>query len=71
MRDLCNKNKVAFLGLQEIRMTSIDLFKVRGVWGNQNFDFVASSARGGLEGFYQYGIQIYFNVIVSREMITL
>ncbi|KAL4583193.1 hypothetical protein LXL04_007759 [Taraxacum kok-saghyz] len=29
----------------ETRMTKVDLFKVRDVWGNQNFDFAVSSAR--------------------------
>ena len=46
VRDLCNSHRVMFLGLQETRMTRVDLFQVRGVWGNQNFDFISSCARG-------------------------
>ncbi|KAL4570718.1 hypothetical protein LXL04_026379 [Taraxacum kok-saghyz] len=46
VRDLCNSYHVMFLSLQETRMTQVDLFKVRNLWGNQNFQFASSGARG-------------------------
>lgn len=39
---LCNRNGVTFLGLQETWLTSNDLFKIKSSWGNYNFDFVSS-----------------------------
>lgn len=45
---LCNRNGVSFLGLQDTHLIDIDLFKVKSMWGNYSFDFVSSSPQGGL-----------------------
>lgn len=37
---------VFLMGLQETCMTQLDLFKIRSMWGNVNFDFSFSSAHG-------------------------
>ncbi|GJV00678.1 nucleotide-binding alpha-beta plait domain-containing protein [Tanacetum coccineum] len=42
VKELCIKNKVNFVGLQETKMESIDLFNVRACWGNLTFDYVHS-----------------------------
>lgn len=46
INNLCNKLKINFLGIQESFATSVDIFKVREIWGNNHFDFASSSARG-------------------------
>ena len=48
--ELCTKNKVNFVGLQETKMESIDLFTVRSCWGNSTFDYVHSDSVGNSGG---------------------
>ena len=50
VKEVCNENNVMFLGLQETRMTRVELFKIRSLWGNGNFDFACSTARGASGG---------------------
>ncbi|PWA35424.1 RNA-directed DNA polymerase, eukaryota [Artemisia annua] len=44
--NICSRHNVNFLGIQESRVTSIDLFMLKSLWGNFTFDFAVSSARG-------------------------
>ena len=50
VKSLCMSNRVSFLGLQETRMTQVDVFCIKAMWGNCNFDFASSSARGSSGG---------------------
>ncbi|GKA99799.1 RNA-directed DNA polymerase, eukaryota, partial [Tanacetum coccineum] len=50
VRELCIKNKVNFVGLQETKMESIDLLSVRSCWGNLTFDYVHSDSVGNSGG---------------------
>ncbi|GJT04678.1 RNA-directed DNA polymerase, eukaryota [Tanacetum coccineum] len=50
VKELCNKNKVSFVGLQETKMESIDLLNVRLCWGNVNFNYVHSDSIGNSGG---------------------
>lgn len=43
IKQLCIRNRVTFLGLQETRMVNVDLFKLKSIWGNYNFDFATSN----------------------------
>nr|GEX03702.1 RNA-directed DNA polymerase, eukaryota [Tanacetum cinerariifolium] len=46
VRELCIKNKVNFVGLQETKMESIDLLSVSSCWGNLMSDYVHSDSVG-------------------------
>ena len=46
LSNICSVQGVSFLGIQESRVTSINLFELRSMWGNFSFDFATSSARG-------------------------
>nr|GFB39883.1 RNA-directed DNA polymerase, eukaryota [Tanacetum cinerariifolium] len=48
--ELCVKNKVNFLALQEIKMENIELFSVKMCWGNFAFDYVHSDSVGNSGG---------------------
>nr|GEW98655.1 RNA-directed DNA polymerase, eukaryota [Tanacetum cinerariifolium] len=50
VKELCNKNKVNFLSLQETKMETMDLFSVKRCWGNLSFDYVHSEAVGNSRG---------------------
>ncbi|GKD19602.1 RNA-directed DNA polymerase, eukaryota, partial [Tanacetum coccineum] len=50
VRELCIKNKVNFVGLQETKMEYMDLFSVRSCWGNPTFDYVHSDSVGNSGG---------------------
>nr|GFB72650.1 RNA-directed DNA polymerase, eukaryota [Tanacetum cinerariifolium] len=50
VRELCIKNKVKFMGLQETKMESIDLLSVSSCWGNLMFDYVHSDSIGNSGG---------------------
>nr|GEY18578.1 RNA-directed DNA polymerase, eukaryota [Tanacetum cinerariifolium] len=45
-RELCVKNKVNFLAIQETKKEKIDLFCVRRCWGNSSFDHLHSNSVG-------------------------
>lgn len=59
-RKLCEVHKVMFLGLEETRMTQVDLLKITSVWGNINFDFATSSTRGFSGGILSIWDPLYF-----------
>ncbi|GJV78097.1 RNA-directed DNA polymerase, eukaryota, reverse transcriptase zinc-binding domain protein [Tanacetum coccineum] len=42
VKELCTKNKVNFVSLQETKMEMIDLFIIKTCWGNLNFDYAYS-----------------------------
>ncbi|GJY27504.1 RNA-directed DNA polymerase, eukaryota, reverse transcriptase zinc-binding domain protein, partial [Tanacetum coccineum] len=46
IRDLCFKHNINFLGVQESKMTRLELFCLRSMWGNYSFDYACSMARG-------------------------
>lgn len=50
VKELCIKNKVHFLAVQETKMENMDSFCVRQCWGNLAFDHVHSDAFGNSGG---------------------
>ena len=50
VKELCNKNKVNFLTLQETKMEIMDTFCVKKCWGNMAFEYVHSEAVGNSGG---------------------
>ena len=46
IKDLCFKHNVHFLGIQESKMTRLELFRLKSMWGNYSFDYACSLARG-------------------------
>ncbi|GKD60173.1 RNA-directed DNA polymerase, eukaryota, partial [Tanacetum coccineum] len=50
VKELCIKNKVNFLAIQETKMESIDLISVKLCWGNLRFDHVHSDSVGNSGG---------------------
>ncbi|GJY52651.1 RNA-directed DNA polymerase, eukaryota, reverse transcriptase zinc-binding domain protein [Tanacetum coccineum] len=60
-KELCVKNKVNFLAIQETKMEEIDLFSVRRCWGNSTFEHLHSnsilirSRRFSSEAAHDYG----------------
>nr|GFA06525.1 RNA-directed DNA polymerase, eukaryota, reverse transcriptase zinc-binding domain protein [Tanacetum cinerariifolium] len=40
VKEICNKNKVNFLSLQETKMETIDHFGIKNCWGNYSFEHV-------------------------------
>ncbi|GJS12354.1 zinc finger, CCHC-type containing protein [Tanacetum coccineum] len=44
-KELCVKNKVNFLAIQETKMEEIDLFSVRRCWGNSTFEHLHSNSK--------------------------
>ncbi|GJW59932.1 RNA-directed DNA polymerase, eukaryota [Tanacetum coccineum] len=50
VKELCVKNKVNFLALQETKMENMELFCVKTCWGNMAFDYVHSDSVGNSGG---------------------
>nr|GEY75586.1 protein ALP1-like isoform X1 [Tanacetum cinerariifolium] len=50
VKELCVKNKVNFLALQETKMENMELFCVKTCWGNMAFDYVHSDYVGNSGG---------------------
>ncbi|GJV26981.1 RNA-directed DNA polymerase, eukaryota [Tanacetum coccineum] len=67
VKELCTKNKVNFVGLQETKMEAINLFDVRACWGNANFDCVHSDSVGKSGGI----LCIWDTSSFSRSSVTV
>nr|GEU68640.1 RNA-directed DNA polymerase, eukaryota, reverse transcriptase zinc-binding domain protein [Tanacetum cinerariifolium] len=50
VKELCIKNKVNFLAIQETKLENMDLWSVKACWGNYVFDFVHSDFVGNSGG---------------------
>ncbi|GJZ84198.1 RNA-directed DNA polymerase, eukaryota, partial [Tanacetum coccineum] len=50
VKELCVKNKVNFMALQETKMENMELFSVKMCWGNFAFDYVHSDSVGNSGG---------------------
>ncbi|GJV90425.1 RNA-directed DNA polymerase, eukaryota, reverse transcriptase zinc-binding domain protein [Tanacetum coccineum] len=46
VREICGKNKVNFLSLQETKMENIELFNIKSCWGNFGFEYEHSPSVG-------------------------
>ena len=71
---LCLKNRVTFLGLQETRMMRVDLFCIKAMWGNSNFDFASSSARclsGGILSVWDPNVFSKKRVVCSNNAVIV
>ena len=45
-KKLCTEHCINVVGVQETKMTILDLFLVHSIWGNNQFDVASSGARG-------------------------
>ncbi|GJY90861.1 RNA-directed DNA polymerase, eukaryota [Tanacetum coccineum] len=50
IQELCSKNKINFVALQETKSESIDLFSIKALWGNLSFDHAMSPTVGNSGG---------------------
>ena len=50
VQELCCKNKISFLSLQETKMEEMDVNVVRSLWGNMDFEFRHSPSVGNSGG---------------------
>ncbi|XP_071728449.1 uncharacterized protein [Rutidosis leptorrhynchoides] len=50
VKEMCFEKGVQFVGIQETKMTHLELFRIKSLWGNYNFDYACSLARGFLGG---------------------
>ncbi|XP_071727450.1 uncharacterized protein [Rutidosis leptorrhynchoides] len=46
VQEMCYKNNVQFLGIQESKITRLELFRIKTLWGNYTFDYACSLSRG-------------------------
>ncbi|GJQ89776.1 RNA-directed DNA polymerase, eukaryota, reverse transcriptase zinc-binding domain protein [Tanacetum coccineum] len=65
IRDLCFKHNINFLGVQESKMTRLELFRLRFMWGNYSFDYACSMARGLSRGI----ISMWDPTVFTKENI--
>ncbi|GJY51616.1 RNA-directed DNA polymerase, eukaryota, reverse transcriptase zinc-binding domain protein [Tanacetum coccineum] len=61
IKDICYKNNIQFLGVQESKMRRLDLFSIKSMLGNYSFDYACSLSRGKWENCDEmfYMINIY------------
>ncbi|GKC14551.1 RNA-directed DNA polymerase, eukaryota [Tanacetum coccineum] len=46
IQELCHKHRINFVSIQETKMENIDLFSIKALWGNLNFDYVVGPSVG-------------------------
>ncbi|GKC32259.1 putative RNA-directed DNA polymerase, eukaryota, reverse transcriptase zinc-binding domain protein [Tanacetum coccineum] len=67
--DLCHLHNVNFLAIQETKMLHVDLWLLRHIWGNTNFDFACTSAR--VDGHWIPGdIQVRWIVVYAPQSLS-
>nr|GEW00408.1 RNA-directed DNA polymerase, eukaryota [Tanacetum cinerariifolium] len=61
IKELCFKSNIHFLGVQESKMTRLELYRIKSMWGNYVFDYACSMSRGKWENSNEvfYMINIY------------
>lgn len=57
---MCYKNNIQFLGVQESKMTRLELFRIKSMWGNYTFDYACSLSRGRSGGLISVWDPNYF-----------
>ncbi|GJT66456.1 RNA-directed DNA polymerase, eukaryota [Tanacetum coccineum] len=65
IKDMCFKHNIHFLGLQETKMTKLELFRLKSMWGNFQFDYACSMARdrsGGLISMWDPNLFVKSNI---------
>ncbi|GKD36093.1 RNA-directed DNA polymerase, eukaryota, reverse transcriptase zinc-binding domain protein [Tanacetum coccineum] len=74
------KQGVSFLGVQETLMTQVKLFHLKSMWGNYQFDFACSTARGHSGGivslwdtavFVKSNIHCGVNYVIVEGLVDL
>lgn len=50
VRNLCVEHGITVFGIQETKMIRVDLFCVKAMWGNYQFDIVDTNAQGVPQG---------------------
>jgi exonuclease III len=46
IKEMCYKNNVQFLAVQESKITRLELFRIKTMWGNYIFYYACSISRG-------------------------
>ncbi|GJT95773.1 RNA-directed DNA polymerase, eukaryota, reverse transcriptase zinc-binding domain protein [Tanacetum coccineum] len=46
IKEMCFKHNVHFIGIQESKMSHLELYRLKSMWGNFNFDYACNLARG-------------------------
>nr|GEV39388.1 putative RNA-directed DNA polymerase, eukaryota, reverse transcriptase zinc-binding domain protein [Tanacetum cinerariifolium] len=67
VRELCIKNKVNFISLQETKMESMSQMDVKILWGNNNFDYVVSDSLGNSGGM----LCVWETNVFHKENVTI
>nr|GEX04621.1 putative RNA-directed DNA polymerase, eukaryota, reverse transcriptase zinc-binding domain protein [Tanacetum cinerariifolium] len=67
VRELCIKNKVNSISLQETKMESMSQMDVKILWGNNNFDYVVSDSLGNSGGM----LCVWETNVFHKENVTI
>ncbi|GJU78255.1 RNA-directed DNA polymerase, eukaryota, reverse transcriptase zinc-binding domain protein [Tanacetum coccineum] len=60
IKELCFKNNIHFLGVQESKMTRFELYRIKSMWGNYAFYYACSMPRGRSRGLISVWDPNYF-----------
>ncbi|GJV96160.1 RNA-directed DNA polymerase, eukaryota, reverse transcriptase zinc-binding domain protein [Tanacetum coccineum] len=74
IRDLCHRNMVNLLAIQESKMSQVNLWVLRQLWGNSQFDFASSSARGmsgGIISIWNCNIFLKSNIMCNDNYVVV
>ncbi|PWA72054.1 RNA-directed DNA polymerase, eukaryota, Reverse transcriptase zinc-binding domain protein [Artemisia annua] len=74
IKDLCFKHNVHFIGAQETKMTRLELFRLKSMWGNFNFNYACSMARGrsgGLISVWDPNVFVKDNIWCDESFIIV
>ena len=74
IRDLGHRNMVNLLAIQESKMSQVSLWVLRQLWGNSQFDFASSSARGmsgGIICIWNRNVFLKSNIVCNDNFVVV
>ena len=74
IKELCFRHNIQFLGIQETKMTRLELFRLKSMWANYSFDYACSLARGqsgGLVSMWDPSVFVKQNIWCDDNFIIV
>lgn len=74
VKELCSKNRVNFVALQETKRECVDLITLKALWGNYAFDYAISPSignSGGIICVWDSSMFVKENVTVSDSFLLI
>ncbi|GJT05725.1 RNA-directed DNA polymerase, eukaryota [Tanacetum coccineum] len=70
IKELCHKHRINFLAIQETKLESIDLFSIKSLWGNLNFDHVVGPSVRFFDSLFPTSTKLLILSVYTPQELT-